>query len=104
MRDWLKRAIEKPDDPAGRTFSLVVTILIFLSVISFSIDTLSSISPELRKIIDTTEIIITVAFTAEYIARIITADSKLSYIFSFMGIVDAASILPFYFAVNGLRW
>jgi voltage-gated potassium channel len=35
-------------------------------------------------------------FTIEYLIRIYTADKKLSYIFSFFGIIDLLTILPFY--------
>ena len=42
---------------------------------------------------------VTVAvFTIEYVLRIIVADRRLSFIFSFFGLVDLVAILPFYVA------
>ncbi len=40
------------------------------------------------------EIIIVSFFSVEYILRIISADKKIKYIFSFYGIIDLVSILP----------
>ena len=37
-------------------------------------------------------------FTVEYLSRVFVADKKLRFIFSFYGLVDLLSILPFYVA------
>ena len=37
-------------------------------------------------------------FTAEYLLRLIVADRKLGFVFSFFGIVDLLAIVPFYIA------
>ena len=47
----------------------------------------------------TTEWLITVLFTAEYIARLYVVSRKSKYIFSFFGIIDLLSILPSYLAL-----
>ena len=42
------------------------------------------------------EIFTIIIFTFEYLIRIYTSNKKLSYIFSFYGIIDLLAILPFY--------
>lgn len=42
------------------------------------------------------ELIITILFTIEYIARLITVDNKMRYARSFFGVIDLLSILPVY--------
>ena len=39
-------------------------------------------------------------FTVEYILRLMVADKKLKFIFSFYGLIDLAAILPFYIATG----
>jgi len=78
--------------------SVILTILIFVSVLVFSIETEY---PEM-KILHYLNVIIALIFMVEYFARIWTANfnkkgsmkSRLSYIFSFYGIVDLIAFLP----------
>jgi voltage-gated potassium channel len=51
----------------------------------------------LLKILET---IIVIIFTVEYLLRIIAANSKLKFIFSFYGLVDLIAILPFYISTG----
>jgi voltage-gated potassium channel len=44
------------------------------------------------------EIAIVVVFTVEYLCRVMLAERKLKFIFSFYGLVDLLAILPFYLA------
>ncbi len=74
--------------------------MIVLSLISFSVETLPTISDETRKLLYNFEIISVSIFTLEYIARIVCADDKKKFIFSFFGIVDLLAILPFYLATG----
>ena len=37
-------------------------------------------------------------FTIEYLLRVLVADRKARFIFSFFGLIDLAAILPFYIA------
>ena len=43
---------------------------------------------------------VTLLFTIEYLARIVTTERKLRYIFSFYGIIDLLAILPFYLSLG----
>jgi voltage-gated potassium channel len=92
----IKNVIEKNDTRAGRIFDLFIQAFIVISLISFSIDTIPDLNSQIRIFLDNLEIIIVVIFTIEYFLRIIVADRRLSFIFSFFGIIDLLAILPFY--------
>ncbi len=94
----LKRIIENNDTKRGRIFDLAIQSLIILSLVTFSIETLPDLSESTRRWLRYIEIATVGIFTIEYILRIIVADRKLGFIFSFYGLVDLLSILPFYIA------
>ena len=92
----LKKIIENSDSKAGKLFDIFIQILIIISLICFSIETLPNISLLNRKFLNIIEISSIIIFTIEYILRIIVADNKIKFIFSFYGLVDLCAILPFY--------
>jgi voltage-gated potassium channel len=96
LRQHLTIMVEVHDTPLSRRFDLAIQSLIILSIIVFSIETLPNIPPQLARWLAWIESMIVVAFTVEYLLRIYTAPRKWDYIFSFYGLVDVLSILPFY--------
>lgn len=94
----LRRIVHDSDTPAGRTFDLIVLVLIAVSLITFSLETLPNLSAAAHKAFAYSEVVITLLFTLEYGLRIATAPRKKDYILSFYGIVDLIAILPFYVA------
>ena len=96
----LRDIVQRSDTPAGRVFDFVVLFFIATSIVTLSIDTMPELSPMMKEVLDISEIVITVLFTIEYGLRIATSDKKMSYIFSFYGLVDLVAILPFYLAMG----
>lgn len=94
----IKRIIEESDTKTGKAFDLLIQSLIVLSLISFSIETLPNLSETTKRILDILEVIIVTVFTIEYLLRLIVADKKLGFAFSFYGLIDLFAILPFYVA------
>ncbi len=92
----LKRIIEGTDTKAGMAFAVVVQLLILISVITFSIQTLPQLSPVTLEWLDRVDYLIFVFFTMEYLLRIMVAEHPVRYICSFYGIVDLVAILPFF--------
>jgi len=92
----LKNIVERNDTKAGKLFNLIIQILIIISLISFTIETSPGLSPSLSHLLWVIEVIIVVIFTVEYFLRILVADSKVRFIFSFYGLVDLIAVLPFY--------
>ena len=97
----------KTNTRAGRVFDLCVLVLILYSIVTLSIETLPGLSNETVRFLSISEIVVTLLFTAEYLLRIATSEKKLSYIFSFYGIIDILAIAPFYlslgFDLRGIR-
>ena len=96
MKKRLKNIIESQDTKLGYSFDLFIQGLIVLSLISFSIETIPSLSDRTISYLQTFEIISVLIFTMEYLLRIYVSDKKLTYIFSFYGFIDFIAIVPFY--------
>lgn len=92
--------VQRSDTTAGRTFDSFVLFLIIFSIITLSVETFAGLSSTTYKLLDLSEVVVTVLFTVEYILRVATAPSKKGYIFSFFGIIDLLAILPFYLALG----
>ena len=84
------------DTVAGRLFDLVLLCIILLSVVLIMLESVAEISLHFGTELRIAEWILTILFTIEYIARVISTPKPLKYIFSFMGIVDLMSLFPTY--------
>lgn len=91
-----KQIIENNDTRQGRIFDLFIQSLIITNLIAFSIETLPNLSEKTLTILKYIEVITVTIFTAEYLSRVIVADRKVQFVFSFFGLVDLLAILPFY--------
>lgn len=80
----------------GRVFAFVIQFLIITSLVTFTIDTLPDLSTDARVLLRGIEVITVSIFTLEYILRILVAEQKFKFVFSFFGMVDLLAILPFY--------
>nr|VFJ56545.1 MAG: voltage-gated potassium channel [Candidatus Kentron sp. FW]VFJ59709.1 MAG: voltage-gated potassium channel [Candidatus Kentron sp. FW] len=98
----LKRIIETTDTVPGKVFDIFIQAIIILSIISFSVETIPELPPSVIRGLAFLEIIIVMTFTTEYLLRILVAEKKLRFIFSFFGIVDLLAILPFYLTMMGV--
>jgi len=92
----IKAIVERNDTIPGHIFDLVVQILIVLSIVTFSVETLPNLDTGTRELLEITEVIIVIIFTLEYFLRLYVAEKKISYVLSFYGVVDLIAILPFY--------
>ena len=63
------------------------------------LESVSEIDAKYHTFLNITEWIITILFSIEYIARIITVKKPLKYIFSFYGIIDLLSTIPKYISI-----
>tara|TARA_B100002019_G_C21154864_1_gene540168 strand:+ start:69 stop:809 length:741 start_codon:yes stop_codon:yes gene_type:complete len=91
----LKDVIENNTSRSGKRFDYFIQILIILSLISFSIETLPNLSKTLVSFFYYFETITVIIFLIEYLLRFYVASNKLKYIFSFYGIIDLLAILPY---------
>ena len=95
----IKQVIENNDTPRGRRFDLFIQFLILISLVSFSIETLPNLSAKSLKTLKYIEIVTVMIFTTEYLSRVVVAEKKLKFVFSFFGLVDLLAILPFYLPI-----
>ena len=74
----------------------MLLILIIVSIVLVMIESVKGFSEKVYDMLYYGEWIITIFFTLEYIARIISIRKPSKYIFSFYGIIDLLSTLPLY--------
>ncbi len=99
-KDTIRRLINDTDYLPGKVFTFTIQILIIVSLVTFSIDTLPDLSSNAKQILCFVEIVTVIIFTLEYFLRIIVAEEKSRFVFSFYGLIDLAAILPFYISTG----
>ncbi|SEQ85129.1 voltage-gated potassium channel [Hyunsoonleella jejuensis] len=101
-RYWRKKLhdiIYEADTRAGKIFDVILLIAILASIIFVMLESIKSFDEKYHNFLNISEWIITILFSIEYIARIITVKKPYKYIFSFYGIIDLLSTLPKYISL-----
>ena len=88
--------VQRSDTVPGRRFDRFVLLLIIASAISMSLSTVPDLSPTWQVALAAARYLIVALFTIEYGLRIVTADRRWRYIFSFYGIIDLVALSTFY--------
>jgi voltage-gated potassium channel len=96
MKDKLRLLVEDNTSKYGKGFDYFIQILIILSLLAFSLETLPNNSKWLMNFLNAFETVCVILFSIEYLLRIYVAKNPLKYIFSFYGFIDLLAILPFY--------
>lgn len=99
---WRKRlhtVVFRSDTPAGLWFDKILIFLIVTSVLVVVIESMEALPDWLHQILAGAELVFTVLFTLEYIARLLCVRRPGRYARSFFGIIDLLSILPTYLAI-----
>ncbi|WP_273567166.1 ion transporter [Maribacter halichondriae] len=92
----LHEIIYEADTPMGKWFDILLFIVIIFSVILIMLESVKEIDANYHGTLLTLEWVVTIFFTIEYIARIISIRRPSKYIFSFYGIIDFLSTIPLY--------
>lgn len=98
-RARLFTVIFESETRAGRAFDFTLIAAIVLSAAVVMFDSVEAVGQRHDDVFNYLEWFFTLAFTVEYIARLIAIRRPASYAFSFFGIVDLLSILPTYAAI-----
>ena len=85
---------------SGNSFEIFIQLLIFISIITFSIETLPDLPFEIIEILNLIEVVCVAIFTFEYLGRIVYSKKGYRYIYSFYGLIDLIAILPFYISLG----
>lgn len=92
------------DGRYARAFETLIIGLILLSVASVAIEAMPGLPHWAVHLLRIGEIVVVTVFSVEYLARIVLAERKLAFIFSFAGLVDLLSIAPFYLSDLNVLW
>ncbi|MDG2465476.1 MAG: ion transporter [Crocinitomicaceae bacterium] len=95
----LHKIIYGADTPAGKLFDVILLIVILASIIIVMLESVSTIDAKYHDTLNILEWIITILFTLEYVARIISVKQPFKYIFSFYGVIDLLSTIPKYISL-----
>lgn len=98
-QDKLHELIYEADTKAGKLFDIVLLWLILASIVLVMLESVKEIDIKFHAFFNISEWIITILFTLEYIARIISVKKPKDYIFSFYGIIDLLSTIPKYLSI-----
>lgn len=92
----LKLLINHPESRSGRVFELTIQVLIVASMIAFSVETIPTLPAYVRHGLFLFEAVSVAVFTFEYALRVMAAERKHRFVFSFFGVIDVLAVLPFY--------
>ncbi len=98
-RERTRHVIFDHDTPQSRAFDVALLALIAFSVLLVMLETVEQIEARHGTLLLVLEWIITILFTIEYVARLVTVTNKWRYARSFFGVVDLLAILPVYLSV-----
>lgn len=97
---FLQQLVDDPDRGPGRVFAWFIQVVIVVSILDFTIETMPNISTDLRSVLWTIEVISIAIFTIEFLLRIAFSNKGLRYALTFFGLIDLLAILPFYLALG----
>lgn len=96
LRETLYVIIYEADTPLGKAFDIGLILSILLSVLAVMLDSIGSIRSLHGDFLYGVEWFFTLAFTAEYLVRLICVRRPAAYARSFFGVIDFLAILPTY--------
>jgi len=91
--------IFEADTRAGKAFDLGLIGFILASVAVVVLDSIASIHAQYEGVFHVLEWVFTLAFTAEYVARLLCVRRPRSYATSVYGVIDLLALLPTYLAI-----
>jgi voltage-gated potassium channel len=95
----LHEIIYEADTKHGKWFDIILILAILASIIFVMLESVKSFDDKYHNFLNIAEWVITILFTIEYIARIISIKKPTSYIFSFYGIIDLLATIPKYLSL-----
>jgi voltage-gated potassium channel len=98
-RQRLYEVIFESDTAAGKTFDVVLLIVIVSSIVVVCLESVNSIRATYAPLLIGLEWVFTFLFTIEYILRLLCTRRPLAYATSFFGVVDLISIVPTYLSL-----
>lgn len=91
--------IFEADTRAGRSFDQWLIAVILTSVLVVVLDSVETLGARYERVFGVMEWVFTLAFTLEYVARLLCVRHPARYALSFYGLIDLAALLPTYIAL-----
>lgn len=91
--------IFEADTRAGRLFDLWLIAIILASVLVVVLGSVQTLEARFSREFNVLEWVFTIAFTLEYIVRLLCVRHPARYALSFYGLIDLAALLPTYLAL-----
>ncbi len=98
-QDKLHEIIYEADTKQGKLFDIILLWAILASIVLVMLESIKGLDAEYHTFFNISEWVITILFTLEYIARIISVKKPKEYIFSFYGVIDLLSTIPKYLSL-----
>jgi len=99
LRERIHEIIFEADTPAGKTFDVVLLILILASVLMVMLESVNHIYDRYFRVFEVLEWVFTGLFTIEYLLRLYCVRRPIRYATSFFGVIDLLAILPTYLSI-----
>ena len=99
IKEKIRSVIFEANTPAGKVFDVLLIVVILLSVLAVSLDSVTSISQKYGDVLLVIEWGFTVLFTVEYLLRLWTIQNTWLYARSFYGVIDLLGSLPTYLSI-----
>ncbi len=102
LKGWrltLYTIIFEADTRAGRRFDQLLIAVILASIALVVVTSVYWVDGERPTALKVLEWMFTLAFTAEYIARLVCVRHPMRYVLSFFGVIDLMALLPTYLAL-----
>jgi len=99
FKERAHKIVFETNTPAGKLFDVVLLVLIMLSIVVVSLESVDFIKADFPILFLYIEWCFTVLFTIEYLVRIWLVERPRHYVFSFYGMIDFLSVLPSYLSL-----
>jgi voltage-gated potassium channel len=98
-RARLHEVIFESDTRAGRLFDVALLLAVLASVLAVMLESVGEVRARHGDLLRVLEWAFTIAFTIEYVLRLVAVDRPGRYVVSFLGVVDLLAIVPTYLAL-----
>lgn len=98
-KEKLHEVIYEADTPEGKWFDIILILTIIASIVLVMLESVESFDSKYHNFLNISEWVITILFSIEYIARIVSIKKPSNYIFSFYGVIDLLATIPKYLSL-----
>lgn len=95
----IHEVIFEADTPSGKVFDVALLVFILISIVATMLESVEWINERYSSVLLAVEWAVTIAFTIEYLLRIVSIAKPWRYMISFYGIIDLLSTLPTYLSL-----